>query len=132
MIVLGIGLSIPASLVAAFAPTDTVLFGGPHRGRPLGRHGLPDDAGAHHGALVRPSPDALDRDVVGPRRRRRDARARSWPASCSLYFAWGSVFLITLPLAVLALYMAWQARAGARQRGARSRSTTSAASCRRS
>ena len=41
--------------------------------RSLRRHGLPDDPGAHHGAVVGTGPHPLDRDVVRARRRRRDA-----------------------------------------------------------
>ena len=39
------------------------------------RHGLPDDAGADHGALVRAGADQGDRALVGARRRRLGARA---------------------------------------------------------
>ena len=63
-----------------------------------------------------PSSRRCGRVLHGPGRSRCGPRsgaasrcsARSSPASCSLYFAWGSVFLVTLPLAVVALYMAWK------------------------
>ena len=90
----------------------------------------PDDAGADHGALVGPGADEVDRALVG------DSAARS-PRSGPLcsgilleHFWWGSVFLLTLPLAVVALVMALVPRAGPRERERPSRSTTSAASSR--
>ena len=40
MLLLGMGLSIPACLLAAYAPTDGVLFVARRPRRRLGRHGL--------------------------------------------------------------------------------------------
>ncbi len=75
MIVLGMLLAIPASLVAGFAPSDTVLFGARDRGRPVGRSGLSDDARAHHGPLGgRPGTHACHRCLVGAGRRHGHAR----------------------------------------------------------
>ena len=52
---------------------------GPHRRpdprRRVRRHGLPDDPRPHRRPVVGPGPDALDRPVVGARRRHRRARA---------------------------------------------------------
>jgi MFS transporter, DHA2 family, multidrug resistance protein len=108
MIVLGMILAIPASLVAGFAPTDTVLFGA----RVVG--GL--SAG-----LAYPTTLALITALwaAGPARTRAIAAwsalgggtAMLGPLLSGLlleWFDWGSVFLITIPLALLALYMAWR------------------------
>ena len=116
MLMLGIALSIPACLLAAFAPTDRRPVRAPASRRPRRGHGLPDDAGADHRAVVRARP--------GPSRSRcgRRSAGRSPPSARSSsgflleHFCWGSVFLVTLPLAVVALVHGHRARAGARQR----------------
>jgi MFS transporter, DHA2 family, multidrug resistance protein len=106
MLVLGMLLSIPASLAAAFAPSDTFLF----FARVLG--GL--SAG-----MAYPTTLALITALWAPG----PARARSialWSAIGGGVaalgplvagfllesFEWGSVFLVTLPLAVVALLLA--------------------------
>jgi len=106
MLICGMVLSIPASLLAAFAPSDTVLFGA----RVLG--GL--SAG-----MAYPTTLALIAALwSGPGRTKAIAL---WSAIgggiASLgplvagalleHFEWGSVFLITLPLVGVALVMAW-------------------------
>jgi MFS family permease len=108
MIVLGMLLAIPASLVAGLAPSDTVLFGA----RVIG--GL--SAG-----LAYPTTLALITALwaAGPARTRAIAAwsalgggtAMLGPLLAGLlleYFEWGSVFVMTIPLALLALYMAWR------------------------
>ena len=107
MILLGMSLAVPASLVAGLAPSDTVLFGA----RVVG--GL--SAG-----LAYPTTLALITALwSGPARTRSIAlwsalgggTAMLGPVLAGLllqYFSWGSVFLITIPLALLALYMAWK------------------------
>ena len=75
MLLLGMGLSIPASLLAGFAPSDRRPLRRPPARRRRRRHGLPDHAGADHGALVGGGPDQIDRALVGDRRRHRRARA---------------------------------------------------------
>ena len=132
MIVLGmLSRSRPRSWPAS-RPSDTVLFGARVVGRPSGRHGLPDDAGAHHGALVRSGADALDR-ACGPRSAAASrCWARSSPASCSQYFAWGSVFLVTLPLARPRAVHGLASTCRPMSTRRPSPSTTSAASSRRS
>src|SRR3954453_4493553 len=105
MLLLGMALSVPACLLAAFAPSDVVLFGA----RVLG--GL--SAG-----MAYPTTLALIAALwSGPGRTRAIAL---WSAlGCAIaslgplvagallqQFAWGSVFLITLPLVVIALPMA--------------------------
>ena len=107
MIVLGMVLAIPASLVAGFAPSDTVLFGA----RVVG--GL--SAG-----LAYPTTLALITALwSGPARTRSIALwsalgggiAALGPLLSGLlleHFAWGSVFLVTIPLALIALLLAWR------------------------
>jgi DHA2 family multidrug resistance protein-like MFS transporter len=105
MIVLGMGLSIPASIVAGFAPSDTVLF-------------VARVVGGISAGLAYPTTLALITALwSGPGRTKSIAL---WSAlgggiaalgplvSGALleFFDWGSVFLVTLPLAVIALLMA--------------------------
>src|SRR3954469_20262937 len=105
MLLLGMALSVPACLLAAFAPTDGVLFGA----RVLG--GL--SAG-----MAYPTTLALIAALwSGPGRTRAIALwSALGGAIASLgplvagalleHFEWGSVFLITLPLVVIAFPMA--------------------------
>jgi len=107
MILLGMTLAIPASLAAAFAPTDTVLF----TARLVG--GL--SAG-----LAYPTTLAMITALwSGPARTRSIALWSALGGGVSLlgpllsgllleHFVWGTVFLITVPLALLAIYMAWR------------------------
>jgi MFS transporter, DHA2 family, multidrug resistance protein len=105
MLVLGVTLSIPASLLAAYAPSDGVLvaariFGGVSAG------------------MAYPTTLALITALwSGPARTRSialwsglgGATAALGPLVAGFlleHFAWGSVFLITLPLAAIALVMA--------------------------
>jgi DHA2 family multidrug resistance protein-like MFS transporter len=107
LLILGMLLSIPACLIAAFAPTIEVVF----LGRLLG--GL--SAG-----MAYPTTLALITALwSGPERTRSIAL---WSAlggaiaalgpllsgALLTQFEWGSVFVVTLPLALLALYMAWR------------------------
>ena len=75
MLLLGLALSVPACLLAAFAPSDDVLFGARVLGGAVGGHGLSDDARADHRAVVGARAHEVDRAVVGARRRDRLARA---------------------------------------------------------
>jgi MFS family permease len=105
MLVLGMALSIPAALLAAYAPTDEILF----VARVLG--GL--SAG-----MAFPTTLALITALwSGPPRTRSIALWSAIGGAISSLgpltagwllgeFWWGSVFLITLPLAVVALVMA--------------------------
>jgi MFS family permease len=105
MIVLGMGLSIPASLLAGFAPSDTVLFAA----RVLG--GL--SAG-----MAYPTTLALITALwSGPGRTKAIALWSALGGGFALLgplisgalleqFDWGSVFLVTLPLVAVALPMA--------------------------
>jgi DHA2 family multidrug resistance protein-like MFS transporter len=106
MLLLGMVLSVPACVLAAYAPSDAVLFAA----RLLG--GL--SAG-----LAYPTTLALIAALwSGPRR---TTSIALWSAigggiaalgplvagALLEHFWWGSVFLVTLPLAVVALLMAW-------------------------
>jgi DHA2 family multidrug resistance protein-like MFS transporter len=105
MIVGGMLLSLPASVVAGFAPSDTVLF-------------VARIAGGLSAGMAYPTTLALITALwSGPARTRSIALwsalgggiAALGPLVAGLllqYFDWGSVFLVTVPLAVLALYMA--------------------------
>jgi len=105
MIVLGMGLSIPASLLAGFAPSDEVLF-------------VARVAGGLSAGMAYPTTLALITALWSGAARTKAIAL--WSAlgggiaalgplvSGALleHFDWGSVFLVTLPLAVLALVLA--------------------------
>ena len=75
MLILGTALAIPVSLLAAFAPDRSIVLFAARLARRLRRgHGVSDDAGADHRALVGPGAHEVDRAVVRPRRRDRGAR----------------------------------------------------------
>ena len=105
MLILGVSLSVPACLLAAYAPTDTVLF-------------IARILGGLSAGMAFPTTLALITALwSGPARTRSIAlwsaiggaiSALGPLASGALleHFWWGSVFLMTLPLAVVALVMA--------------------------
>ena len=105
MIVLGMGLSIPASLVAGFAPSDTVLF-------------LARIVGGVAAGMAYPTTLALITALwAGPGRTKAIALWSALGGGIALlgplvsgflleHFDWGSVFLVTLPLVGIALVMA--------------------------
>jgi MFS transporter, DHA2 family, multidrug resistance protein len=105
LLILGTALAIPASLLAAYAPTDTILF----VARLLG--GLA-------AGMAYPTTLALITALwSGPQRTKSIALWSALGGAISAlgpllsgllleHFWWGSVFLITLPLAVVALVMA--------------------------
>ena len=107
MIMLGIGLAIPASLAAAFAPSIEVLI-------------LARIVGGVSAGMAYPTTLALIAALwSGPGRTRSialwsatgGAIAACGPIVAGFLlerFDWGSVFLVTLPLAVLALAMSWR------------------------
>jgi EmrB/QacA subfamily drug resistance transporter len=106
MLILGTALAIPMSLLAAYAPSDIVLF--------VARLG-----GGFAAGMAYPTTLALITALwAGPGRTKSIAlwsalggAIASLGPLCSgfllQYFWWGSVFLITLPLAVVAIVMAW-------------------------
>jgi EmrB/QacA subfamily drug resistance transporter len=108
LLLLGTILAIPISVLAAFAPSDTVLF-------------IARVAGGLCAGMAFPTTLALITALWA----RGDARTRSialWsgiggaisalgPLAAGFlleHFDWGSVFLLTLPLAVVAIWMAWR------------------------
>ena len=107
MLLLGMGLSIPASLLAGLAPSDEVLF-------------IARVLGGVAAGMAFPTTLALITALWSGQARTRSIALWSaiGGAIASLgpllsgalleQFEWGSVFLVTLPLAVLALFMAWR------------------------
>jgi MFS transporter, DHA2 family, multidrug resistance protein len=106
MLLLGTALAIPMSVLAALAPSDIVLF--------LARLG-----GGFAAGMAYPTTLALITALwAGPGRTTSialwsgigGAIASLGPLTSGFllqYFYWGSVFLITLPLAVVAIVLAW-------------------------
>jgi EmrB/QacA subfamily drug resistance transporter len=107
MLLLGIGLSIPACLVAAYAPTIGVLFGARLVGGIAAGMAFPTTLAlitALWSGAPRTRAIALWSAIGG-------AIAALGPLASGAMlenFWWGSVFLITLPLAALALFLAWR------------------------
>jgi EmrB/QacA subfamily drug resistance transporter len=107
MLLLGVSLAIPASLLAAYAPSDEILF-------------LARLIGGISAGMAFPTTLALITALwSGPARTKSIALwSGSGGAIASLgplvagalllQFWWGSVFLITLPLAAVALFMAFR------------------------
>ena len=108
MLLLGIGLSIPACLAAAFAPRIEILI-------------LARVVGGVSAGMAYPTTLALITALwaPGPGRTRSialwsalgGAIASLGPLVAGFLlerFVWGSVFLVTLPLAVVAAFMAWR------------------------
>jgi MFS transporter, DHA2 family, multidrug resistance protein len=106
LLILGVALSIPACLLAAYAPNDVVLiiariFGGVSAGMAYPTT-LALIAALWRGS-ARTRTIALWSAIGG-------AISSLGPLISGLlleHFWWGSVFLVTLPLAVVALIMAW-------------------------
>ena len=108
LLLLGIGLSIPACLVAAFAPTIEVLI-------------VARIVGGVSAGMAYPTTLALITALWAPGPGRTKSIAL-WSALGGAIaslgplvagfllerFDWGSVFLVTLPLAAVALFMAWR------------------------
>ncbi len=107
MLLLGMGLSIPASLLAGFAPSDGVLFVARLLGGVAAGMAFPTTLAlitALWSGAARTRSIALWSAIGG-------AIASLGPLLSGALleqFDWGSVFLVTLPLAALALYMAWR------------------------
>ncbi len=107
MLLLGTGLAIPASLLAALAPTIGILFAA----RLLG--------GVAAGMAFPTTLALITALWSGPARTKSIALWSALGGGISVLgpviagalleqFDWSSVFVITLPLAVVALYMAWR------------------------
>jgi EmrB/QacA subfamily drug resistance transporter len=108
MLLLGTMLAVPMSLLAAFAPSDTVLF--------VARVG-----GGLAAGMAYPTTLALITALWAPGAGRTKsialwsgvggAIAALGPLASGLlleHFSWGSVFLLTLPLALVAIVMGWR------------------------
>jgi MFS transporter, DHA2 family, multidrug resistance protein len=105
MLILGVSLSIPACLLAAYAPTDGVLF-------------IARLVGGLSAGMAYPTTLALITALWSGQPRTRaialwsaigGAIAALGPLIAGAlleHFWWGSVFLVTLPLAAIALFMA--------------------------
>ncbi|MET9609879.1 MFS transporter [Streptomyces sp. NPDC006512] len=105
LLILGVALSIPACLLAAYAPSDTVLV-------------LARILGGLSAGMAYPTTLALITALwAGPGRTKSIALWSALGGGISMlgpviagallqHFYWGSVFLVTLPLAVVALVMA--------------------------
>ena len=97
--------SIPASLLAAFAPSIEVLFGARILGGLAAGLAFPTTLALITALWSGPGPDEVDRALVGLGA----AISSLGPllaGAMLTQFDWGSVFLITLPLAVVALVLA--------------------------
>jgi MFS transporter, DHA2 family, multidrug resistance protein len=107
MLLLGMGLSIPASLLAGLAPSDGVLFVARLLGGVAAGMAFPTTLAlitALWSGAARTRSIALWSAIGG-------AIASLGPLISGAlleHFDWGSVFLVTLPLAALALFMAWR------------------------
>jgi EmrB/QacA subfamily drug resistance transporter len=105
MLIAGTALAIPASLLAAFAPTDTVLFAARVLGGLAAGMAFPTTLAlitALWSGPARTKSIALWSGIGG-------AISALGPLLSGLlleHFWWGSVFLLTLPLAVVALFLA--------------------------
>jgi len=107
MLMLGVGISMPAALLAGFAPSIEVLI-------------IARLLGGFAAGMAYPTTLALIAALwAGPARTRAIALwAAIGGAVSSLgpllsgfllqHFSWGSVFLVVLPLALVALFMAWK------------------------
>jgi EmrB/QacA subfamily drug resistance transporter len=107
MLLLGMGLSVPASLLAGFAPSIGVLFAARVCGGIAAGMAFPTTLAiitALWSGNARTRSIALWSAIGG-------AIASLGPLLSGAlleHFDWGSVFLVTLPLAVLALFLAWR------------------------
>ena len=107
MLLLGTALAIPMSLLAGFAPTDSVLFAARMGGGIAAGMAYPTTLAlitALWSGEGRTKAIALWSALGG-------AIASLGPLCSGLlleHFSWGSVFLITIPLALVALFMAWR------------------------
>ncbi|HET7053743.1 MAG TPA: MFS transporter [Solirubrobacterales bacterium] len=107
MLLLGMGLSIPASLLAGLAPSDGVLFVARLLGGVAAGMAFPTTLAlitALWSGASRTRAIALWSAIGG-------AIAALGPLISGAlleHFDWGSVFLVTVPLAFVALYLAWR------------------------
>jgi DHA2 family multidrug resistance protein-like MFS transporter len=107
MLLLGLALAVPASLVAGVAPSPIILF-------------VARVAGGLSAGLMYPTTLALITALWSPPARTRAIALWAALGSGSTvlgpvlagvlleFFAWGSVFLVSIPVALLAIYMTWR------------------------
>jgi len=108
LLLLGIGLSIPACLVAAFAPSIEVLIAARIVGGISAGMAYPTTL-ALITALWAPGPGRTHSIALWSALGGAIAAMGPLVAGFMLErFEWGSVFLVTLPLAAVALFMAWR------------------------
>jgi MFS transporter, DHA2 family, multidrug resistance protein len=108
LLLLGIGLSIPACLVAAFAPSIEVLIAARIVGGISAGMAYPTTL-ALITALWAPGPGRTHSIALWSALGGAIASLGPLVAGFMLErFEWGSVFLVTLPLAAVALFMAWR------------------------
>ncbi|HTU15083.1 MAG TPA: MFS transporter [Solirubrobacterales bacterium] len=107
MLILGTGLSIPACLLAAYAPSDDVLFIARLLGGVAAGMAYPTTLAlitALWSETERTKPIALWSGIGGAI----SALGPMAAGALLLQFDWGSVFLLSLPLAVIALILSWR------------------------
>ncbi len=108
LLLVGIGLSIPASLVASFAPSIEVLIAARIVGGISAGMAYPTTL-ALITALWTPGPGRTHSIALWSALGGAIASLGPLVAGFMLErFEWGSVFLVTLPLAAVALFMAWR------------------------
>lgn len=107
MLMLGLALAVPASLVAGLAPSPDILF-------------LARVAGGLSAGLMYPTTLALITALWSPPARTRAIALWAALGSGSTvlgpvlagilleFFAWGSVFLVSIPIVFVALYLTWR------------------------
>ena len=131
MLLLGTALAIPMSLLAAFAPSDDVLFAARVGGGVWQlAWRIPTTLALIAALWFGPARTKADRALVRPSAVRSRPSARFAAGALLEEFWWGSVFLITLPLAGVALVLAFLPGAEPRERDRPTPSTTSAECCR--
>ena len=107
MLVLGTALAIPASLLAGFAPTIGVLFAARLFGGLAAGMAFPTTLAlitALWSGPARTKAIALWSGIGGSI----SALGQLIAGTLLVYFSWGSVFLVTVPLAAFAVFAAWK------------------------
>ena len=106
MLILGVTLAIPAALIGGLRADDRDPDRRAALRRVCGWHGLPDHPGPDRCACGRDRPARARSRCGRPSAAPSPLCGRCCPASCWNSFAWSSVFVVIIPLAVVALFMA--------------------------